>query len=256
MSRTVAKFRVLHALILREMITRYGISRLGYVWALLEPVGFIAMLSVLFSQIAHAPPLGKSFPLFFATGYIGFHWFVDIANVVSKSAFVNRPLFTYPAVTPLDTVIARFVLQALTGIAVGFVIFAGILFFAPDQVQIRPLPILKAFALGALLGLALGLFNVWATAVSKTWELAWNVISRPLLLISCVFFYYWSVPEFAREALWWNPIVHIVAFLREGFFPAYDNSHASPGYVLSIAGGLILAGLIGMRLAPTRVIAA
>lgn len=256
MTRFAAKLRVLHALILREMITRYGSSRLGYLWAVLEPVGFIALLSVLFSQIAHAPPVGTSFPLFYATGYIAFHWFNDTANVVSKSAFVNRPLFTYPAVTPLDTVIARFGLQVLTSIAVACVIFAGILFVTPEQVQIRPIPILKAFALGSLLGLALGLFNVWATAISKTWELAWNVISRPLLLISCVFFYFWSLPGFAREVLWWNPIIHIVAYLRQGFYPVYDASHASPAYVLGISAVLILTGLIGLRLAPTRVMSA
>ena len=80
MTRLIQKFRVLHALILREMVTRYGISRLGYVWAVLEPVGFITLLSLLFSQIAHAPPIGKSFPLFYATGYIAFHWFQQTIN--------------------------------------------------------------------------------------------------------------------------------------------------------------------------------
>lgn len=256
MKRLTAKMRVLHALMLREMITRYGVSRLGYVWAVLEPVGFIALLSLLFSQIAHAPPLGKSFPLFYASGYIAFHWFHDIANVVSKSAFVNRPLFAYPAVTPLDTVIARFVLQALTGLAVALVIFAGILWLMPDQVRLRPGPLLAAFGLAALLGLSLGIFNVWATAVSRTWELFWNLISRPLLLISCVFFSFWSLPLHVRELIWWNPIIHIVAHLRAGIYPVYDPSHASPGYVIAISGMLMLTGLVGMRLAASRVIAA
>lgn len=57
------QLRVLHALMLREMITRYGSSRLGYLWALLEPIGFIAMLSLIFSQISNSPPVGRSFAL-------------------------------------------------------------------------------------------------------------------------------------------------------------------------------------------------
>lgn len=253
MSPLIRKARVLHALMLREMVTRYGVSRLGYVWALLEPVGFITLLSLLFAQIAHAPPIGKSFPLFYATGFIAFHWFHDISSVVAKSAYVNRPLFTFPAVTPLDTVIARFCLQVLTGLAVAVVIFCGILTFTPGQVDIRPQPLLQGFALALALALALGLFNVWATAISKTWELAWNLVSRPLLLVSCVFYTFWSVPLLARDVLWYNPLIHVVGFVRAGFYPAYDASHVAPGYVLVISGGLALIGLTGLRLAPTRI---
>ncbi len=106
--------RELHALIVRETITRYGKSSLGYAWAVLEPAAFIAFLTVLFSQIAHNPPVGRSFVLFYATGYVSFHWFHDISSVVSRSVHVNRPLLSFPPITPLDTVLARFLLQALT----------------------------------------------------------------------------------------------------------------------------------------------
>lgn len=40
--------RVVHALIIRETRTRFGESRLGYGWALLEPILHIALLSVAF----------------------------------------------------------------------------------------------------------------------------------------------------------------------------------------------------------------
>ena len=253
MTRTIRKARVLHALMLREMVTRYGVSRLGYVWALLEPIGFIALLTLLFSQLAHAPPVGKSFPLFYATGYIAFHWFQDISSVVARSAFVNRPLFTFPAVTPLDTVIARFVLQALTGLAVAALIFVGILSLLPDQIGIDPLRLLTGFGLACALALSVGLLNVWATAISKAWEIAWQIVSRPLLLISCVFFTFWQVPVLIREVLWYNPLIHIVGSLRAGFYPAYDGSHISSAYVLAISAALAVIGLLGLRYAPTRI---
>ena len=256
MALLIRKMRVLHALMLREMTTRYGASRLGYAWAVLEPVGFIALLSVVFAQIAHAPPLGKSFPLFYATGYVAFHWFHDISSVVGRSVHVNRPLLAFPAVTPLDTVLARFVLQALTGGAVAVVIFSAILTLGADLVRLEPLPLLTAFGLAAMLGLAVGLFNTWAFAMSRTWELAWGLVSRPLFLISCVFFSYWSLPLYVREVLWWNPLIHVAGAMREGFYPAYDGSHVSPLYVTTVAGILILTGLIGLRLAPGRVLAA
>ena len=57
--------RVLIALFIREMITRYGRSIGGYAWAILEPVGWILMLSAIFSSFIRTPPLGQNFPLFF-----------------------------------------------------------------------------------------------------------------------------------------------------------------------------------------------
>ena len=112
---TLVQARVLFALLMREMTTRFGRSAGGYLWALVEPVGFIALLSLAFSQIAHSPPIGRSFPLFYATGYIAFSFYNDIAALTGRAVQVNRPLLNYPAVTALDTVLARFVLQSLTG---------------------------------------------------------------------------------------------------------------------------------------------
>ena len=246
--------RVLFALMMREMVTRYGRSPLGYVWAIIEPAGFIAFLSVLFAQIAHAPPVGRSFPLFYATGYVAFHWILDIANVTGRSVHVNRPLLAFPAVTPLDTVLARFLLQALTGLAVAGLIFGAILAIFPDQVRLDPAPLMLAFALAALLGLGIGVLNCWAFAHSKSWELAWGVIARPIFLISCVFFSFASLPAFAREVLWWNPVVHIVGLMRAGFYPIYDPAHVAPGYVLGVGLGLLLAGLLGLHFGRARLV--
>ncbi len=58
--------RVIFALMVREMATRYGRSWGGYFWALAEPVGTIAILSLAFSQFIRTPALGDSFMLFYA----------------------------------------------------------------------------------------------------------------------------------------------------------------------------------------------
>lgn len=249
---TLAQARVLFALLMREMTTRFGRSSAGYLWALIEPVAFIALLSLAFSQIAHSPPVGRSFPLFYATGYVAFSFYNDIAALTGRSVHVNRPLLNYPAVSPLDTVLARFVLQMLTGLAVAAIIFAGILAVFADQVLIRPLPIMLALALAALLGLGVGLLNCTLFALSKGWEVAYGVISRPLFLISAVFFSFGSLPGFVGEVLWWNPLIHLVGLMRAGFYPVYDAGYVSPFYVLAIALGLIVAGLAMMALCAGR----
>ncbi|MDH3668465.1 MAG: ABC transporter permease [Paracoccaceae bacterium] len=249
---TLASARVLFALLVREMATRFGGSWAGYLWALIEPLAFIALLSLAFSQIAHSPPIGRSFPLFYATGYIAFSYYNDIAALTGRSIHVNRPLLSYPVVGPLDTVLARFLLQGLTGLAVAAIVFAGILAVFADQVQIRPLPLMASLALAALLGLGVGLVNCTLFAFSKTWELIYGVIARPLFQVSAVFFTFASMPAYVREVLWWNPIIHLVGLMRAGFYPAYDASHVSHVYVLALTLGLIVAGLAMMRVGSGR----
>ncbi len=240
---TLAAARVLFALVMREMTTRFGRSSAGYLWALIEPVGFIALLSLAFSQIAHGPPVGRSFPLFYATGYVAFSFYSDIAALTGRSVQVNRPLLNYPAVTALDTVLARFLLQALTGLAVAAAVFGGILAIFAEPVRLAPVPLIACFGLGALLGLGVGLVNVSLFAFSKGWELAYGVISRPLFLVSAVFFTFGSLPAFAREILWWNPLVHLVGLMRAGFYPVYDAAYVSGIYVGALGLGLTVAGL-------------
>ena len=47
--------RTLVALVMREMSTTYGRSALGYLWAILEPVAGIMLLTAIFSLAFRAP---------------------------------------------------------------------------------------------------------------------------------------------------------------------------------------------------------
>lgn len=247
-----AQGRVIFALILREMSTRFGRAWAGYLWALAEPAGFIALLGILFSQIAHTPPHGESFALFYATGFLGFSIYHETSRVTSRAVEANRPLLTYPAVTPLDLVLARFLLQVLTSLVVSTVILTTIVSATGEEVRPDPIPLALALGLGSLLGLGIGMLNTVLFAWSRSFDLAFVLASRPLFLISGVFFSYHSMPEEVQGWLWWNPILHIVGLIREGLYPAYDGGHLNPAYVLTAALALILAGLTASRMAGRR----
>lgn len=55
-TREFPTFRTVMALVLREMSSRYGRSPGGYIWAVLEPVGTILILSIAFSFMLRSPP--------------------------------------------------------------------------------------------------------------------------------------------------------------------------------------------------------
>ena len=54
------RLRVIFAMVVREMGTRFGRSAGGYLWALGEPLGGIMMLAIAFSLALRSPPIGTS----------------------------------------------------------------------------------------------------------------------------------------------------------------------------------------------------
>src|SRR5438105_6221384 len=63
--------RVIGALIIRETRTRFGDAKLGYGWAITEPVLHITLLSVTFAVLMHGqPPIGTQFFIFYYTGLV------------------------------------------------------------------------------------------------------------------------------------------------------------------------------------------
>lgn len=246
--------RVVMALIIREMHTRYGTTWGGYVWAILEPVGMIALLSIAFSQFIRTPPLGSSFVLFYATGYIPFHFYAEVAGNTSLAITTNRPLLHFPAVNPLDAVLARFILSILTLIVVTVVTMTGIYLIEEITIQIDLGPVLLSLAAAACLGLGVGTLNCVLFPFLPVWHRIWVIINRPLFLISGIFFTYESMPANVRSILWWNPIVHTVGESRSGYFPIYDGTYVSMLYVWSIAIGSFLLGAYLLRRHKTYII--
>jgi len=230
--RSWATFRTVSALMLREMSTRYGRSPGGYAWALLEPIGAIVVMAVGFGLLFRSPALGNDFLLFYATGYMPFSLYQTIANVTARSISFSKPLLMYPAVTWMDSLLARFLLNTLTGLLVAIVVFWAILSFS-STTTVLDLPLIAlAMGLSALLGLGLGTLNCYLGTRIEVWDIAWSILTRPLFIVSGVFFLYEGVPEGAQKVLYYLPWIHISGLMREGFYPTYRPEYVSVAYVL------------------------
>jgi capsular polysaccharide transport system permease protein len=245
--RRFASFRTISALILREMSTTYGRSAGGYLWAVLEPVAGIWLLTLVFSLFLRRPALGVSFPLFYATGMMPFLTFTGIAGKVAQSLTFSKQLLAYPGVTWADAIIARFLLNALTEAMVCYLVFSGIMLFEDTRV-IVDLPVVGlSLLMSAALALGMGTLNCFLFTRFPLWQRAWSVLMRPMFLISGVMFLYQTVPEPMRDALWYNPLVHVVGMMRHGFYATYDAEYVSPLYIFAISGVLLLTGAVFLR---------
>lgn len=239
--------RVQFAMIMREMATSYGKSYFGYLWAILEPIGGIAVLSIAFSLAFGAPALGESFPLFYATGYIPFVVYSTMQQNINASIRDNKQLLFYPRVTYMDAIISRVVLTVVTQLLVAAIVFGGIMILYDVDSNINLAHIFAALMGACMLGLGVGSLNSVIVHIFPGWRNMWGIITRPLFLMSCIFYLFDSLPQWAQSVLWFNPLVHITGLTRTGFYASYGGDYVVGAYPFLAGAITFLMGLILLR---------
>jgi capsular polysaccharide transport system permease protein len=243
----IVHLRVVGAMLAREMITRFGNKPGGYIWALLDPIAHIGFMTLIFSAIARSPALGTSFPLFFATGFIAFQFYRAIETYVSASTKSNRALLSYPNVAPIDSIVARYFLQLGTTTAVAMVVLSFIIYTMRTPPNIHWPPIVEAAFAASILGLGSALANDVLFSKYPIYEKIFTVVTRPLYLVSGVFFLPDGVPHPFREILLYNPLIHVVMLFRQGFYPEYRAPEMDLGYLYTWVAVVFSGGMIIFR---------
>lgn len=236
--------RVVSALLIREMASRFGSKPGGYIWALLDPAAYILFLTLIFGAIAHKPALGTSFPLFFATGYICFQFYAAVVSYVNAAIKSNKALLTYPSVAPLDPVFARFLLQIGTTTAVAIIILATVALTLKTPLILDWVAIVEAALLASLLGLGAGLFNNVMFPKFPIYEQIFGIVNRPLFMVTGVFFLPDLIPPPYREMLLINPLAHALMRFRSGFYAEYDSGFLDMHYLYVFTGCWLFVGMI------------
>lgn len=235
--------RTVGALILREMAVTYGRSPGGYIWALLEPILGIGLLVLIFSISFRAPPIGNSFALYYATGMLSLGMVTSTIGKVSQSINYSRQLLNYPRVTFMDAILARFILNLLTQSVVTSILLTAICWTTDTRSAFHLGRYLGALAMGAGLGLGVGMLLCTLISQHPIYQTIWGVLTRPLFLISGVLIPHESIPEPYQTWLDWNPIVHVVAQTRLAFYYSYQAEYLDITYVCIVA---LICGASGM----------
>lgn len=236
--------RVIVALMLREMSTRYGRSPGGYLWAFLEPIGSIVILGFGLSLLVRTPSLGSNFFLFFATGYLPFLVYQQVSLTTSRAIGFSKPLLRYPTVTWIDAFLARLILNALTGFLICYILLAGILFVTETRAVIDIGPIVLAMLLSTLIGGSVGALNCALIGLIPAWDMIWSIITRPLFFASGIFFIFEDLSGFVQDILWFNPLFHTSGLMREGIYPTYNPTYISVPYVVLSSLVVLILGLL------------
>ena len=254
MHAILVQIQVVHALVLRETRTRFGQNRLGYVWALLEPLLLIATFALLFAVFGRSAPERMPTVPFLATGFMPYLLFRETSGRGMHAIEANRGLLFYPQVRPLDLVLARVVLEAVTNV-LAFAIIVVVYNAYTEQFEINnPLQVLLGLGLAAGIGAALGLTLCAASVFSALIERLHGPLIRPLFWFSGLMYPTGQLPLRYREALTYNPLVHAVELTRVGYFRGYRADHVNPAYPLMWIVALAFLGLTLERVARRRLV--
>ena len=211
---------VINALVYRELKTRVSQVKFGVLGVFIEPLGVIAVFLLIFGFIRGSSP-GIDIVLFLACGVILYTMYINISIRSLNSMRANEELFFYRPVKPVDTVIARALVESgLYGSI--FLIIACFTCLLREQWLIQDFGMLVVTFIALVFNaFGFGLFLMTAGHRYRALNQLVPMIMRPMWFISGIFFSLSSVPQQFVPWLSWNPITQAIELSRSAFSSDY-----------------------------------
>ena len=244
---------VVFALFIRELSSRFGRYKLGYVWAVAEPFFTILAFCLVRMAMGSGSIEGLAFPIFFASGMLIYTIFSNIGQGMIGLVESNLMLMNYQRIKPMDPLIARSLLEIIICAASIAVILGGFYWAGYKFTGNSTLGFIAVFFLISAFSFGMGCIFAVVSLLFQEFKKIAPIVIRPLFFISGIFFSTNSIPEHLLPYLLWNPILHAIELGRGTMFIEYENLHGSWSYLVfsalsSLALGLALFHLYHKKL--------
>ncbi len=237
------QFNVIVALTIRELQGMMKTYNYGFAWALLEPLMFILVMRVARSAFKGLTPPDMPPNSFLIVGIVPFYAYMAAISAVYKSVSDQDNLLQFPRVTPVDLAIAA----ALSDFCIFFALFCIFMLpfsisegvWPPDNALEVVFAFLSLWVLGVTLGFVIGAAARVFPPI-KQFLSYYNFANR---MVGGMLFVITMFPSIYWPYMTWNPILHCMEMIRDGWFTTYTSPVADPIYVLKWILGLTLLGL-------------
>src|SRR5690606_30187526 len=212
----------IRALLLRELQTRFGQYRLGYLWVFLEPLLTIGVMVVLFGTVMQRTLPGMDYAVFLINGIIPFFMFRTGVTLAISATESNRGLFSYRPVKPIDALLARNVLEFLLKFTAYIAFTAAFVWFGYN-ISFEQIPqLLGYWSLLFIFMMACSLIFVVIGDFSKELNKFLSVFFLILYFLSGILYSIHIIPAEYREYLLYNSLIHIFELMRHAVAPSYS----------------------------------
>ena len=239
--------RVISALLMREVITRYGRHNIGFFWLFVEPMIFTLGITALWTAIQSSHNVRLPIVAFAVTGYSSVLLWRNMPNRLVGAVGPNLALMYHRNVKVFDVYAARLVLEALGAsisfsvLALGFIAMGWMQW--PEDIGKVLLGWFMLAWFGAALAFLVGAMSERTEIVEKVWPPLTYLIFP---LSGAAYMVDW-LPVAAQNAVLYLPMVHGVELLREGYFGSNVHAHYDMVYMTSACLGLTFFGLVQER---------
>lgn len=244
--------KVIGALIMRELHTRFGRDNIGYLWVIVEPMLLaLTVTSMHMGTIGHTE-FGMDPAPFWITGYTSFVMFRSIVLRAESALEANRSLLYHRVVTIADMLIARCLLEGAGTTLAMFILLAGCAMMGLGTLPQRPLLLLEGLSLLLWFSFAMSLLVCAGCEVSPLIARFTHPVVYVMLPLSGVFFLLAWVPDPYRTWLTWFPMVDMFEMIREGQFSVYDSQYLDMPYTIGWCLVMTLGGLAAVSAVRRR----
>lgn len=245
--------RIVGALVVREMATRFGREGLGFLWVVLEPLVFCFGVLFLWSMSKPDHEHGIRLAPFVLTGYMSLIVIRHFISQFSNAFSANIGLFHHRLIAPVHVFMARACLEFLgstTAFIVGYIVLMlmGELVLPAD-----PLLLYAGWLILTWVSAGLALVLAGLAMRYDFMERLLGLISYLLIPLSGAFFMMDWIPERAREILLWLPFPHAIEMVRGGVFGEFVKTHYDPLYPIFVGAALTTIGLLLISASRGRV---
>lgn len=215
--------RVIQALMIRELTTRFGRENLGFLWLLVEPLLFAVLVGLLWRAMKGPTDFGLEIFSFVVSGYLPLVLFRSSMSRAVGSFTANGSLMYHRPIKILDLVIVRFLIE-FVGHMMAYLFISlvlGVLGFFPWPYDLGFM--LLGWAYYALFTLSVVLVVAPLSEMSEVVEKFLPVTTYIMVPLSGAFFIVSSLPPAAAAVMLFSPPVHGMEMMRYGIFgPSID----------------------------------
>jgi len=239
--------RVIGALMIRELVTRFGRENIGFLWMMVEPLLFASLVGILWRFMKGPEMHGVSVVAFVASGYIPLTLFRNSVFRSIRVFSVNGSLMYHRQIKVVDFILVRFLIEMI-GAMMAFLCIGVLLVL----LGLSPVPadfgaLIAGWCFFCLFSFSLCLVLAPLSEVSDTLEKILPVTTYVMIPFSGVFnMTSWLTPQ-AQKVMYYSPFVHSMEMIRYGIFG--DRVEAQFDVFVPFAASIIvlLVGLVLCR---------
>lgn len=226
------QIRILKALILREIITRYGRNNVGFLWLFFEPMSFTLLISMMWFFFRINSLSNLNIIAFVLTGYPMVMMWRNATSRATKAVSANLALLYHRNIRILDLVFARILLEMMGATAAQVFVILIFIFLGLIAIPYDSFNMLCAWGLMCWFSVGLGLIIFVLSTKYEVFSKMWVPLSFLFMPISGAFFWVDTFPQNIQKLLLFIPPIHGTEMFRHGYFGSSVTTHYDVNYLI------------------------